>query len=596
MKKSGTGGRTATKQVLKRVLRCIGPYWVFLVLSLVLAAASVGTQLLVPILTGDAIDVMLGAGRVDFAALIQILVVIAISIAVTALAQWGMNECNNRMAFCVSRDLRDMAIRKIQVLPLRYLDAHPTGDLVSRVIADVDVFSDGLLMGFTQLFSGVLTIVGTLGFMLYINVPITLVVVVITPLSILTAAFIAHKSEKHFRRQSEVRGEQTALINEMIEGQKVVQAFRQEDNCLDQFDEINGRLQAASLKAVFYSSLTNPVTRFVNSMVYAGVALVGALFAVQGGITVGQLSSFLGYANQYTKPFNEISGVVTELQNALTCAGRLFELLDEAEETPDGPDACALPAQEVTGAVELAHVDFQYEADRPLISDLNISVRPGQHVAIVGPTGCGKTTLINLLMRFYDVAGGSISVSGRDIRTLTRKSLRGAYGMVLQDTWLKTGTIRENIAYGKPDATDEEIVAAAKLAHAHSFILRLPGGYDSVVTEDGGNLSQGQKQLLCIARVMLYLPPMLILDEATSSIDTRTELKIQDAFAHMTAGRTSFIVAHRLSTIREADVILVMRDGHIVEQGDHDSLMAQNGFYARLYNSQFEDAALQVGS
>ncbi len=589
MKKSSAGEKAATRQVLKRVLRCIGPYWVFLVLSLVLAAASVGTQLLVPILTGDAIDVMLGAGRVDFAALVQILVVIAVSIAVTALAQWGMNECNNRMAFCVSRDLRDMAIGKIQVLPLRYLDAHPTGDLVSRVIADVDVFSDGLLMGFTQLFSGALTIVGTLGFMLYINVPITLVVVVITPLSILTAAFIAHKSEKHFRRQSEVRGEQTALINEMVEGQRVVQAFRQEGNCLDRFDEINGRLQAASLKAVFYSSLTNPVTRFVNSMVYAGVALVGALFAVQGGITVGQLSSFLGYANQYTKPFNEISGVVTELQNALTCAGRLFELLDEAEEAPDGPDAYALPAQEVTGAVELAHVDFQYDKERPLISDLNISVQPGQHVAIVGPTGCGKTTLINLLMRFYDVEGGAISVSGRDIRTLTRKSLRGAYGMVLQDTWLKTGTIRENIAYGKPDATDEEIVAAAKLAHAHSFILRLPGGYDSVVTEDGGNLSQGQKQLLCIARVMLYLPPMLILDEATSSIDTRTELKIQDAFAHMTAGRTSFIVAHRLSTIREADVILVMRDGHIVEQGDHDTLMAQNGFYAQLYNSQFED-------
>ena len=588
MKRTSAGAKTATKQVLKRVLRCIGPYWIFLALSLALAAASVGTQLLVPILTGEAIDVMLGAGRVDFAALVRIVAVIAISIAVTALSQWGMNECNNRMAFCVSRDLRNMAIQKIQALPLRYLDAHPTGDLVSRVIADVDVFSDGLLMGFTQLFSGVLTIVGTLGFMLYINVPITLVVVVITPLSIVTAAFIAHKSEKHFRRQSGVRGEQTALINEMIEGQKVVQAFQQEDNCLDRFDEINGRLQAASLKAVFYSSLTNPVTRFVNAMVYAGVALVGALFAVQGGITVGQLSSFLGYANQYTKPFNEISGVVTELQNALTCAGRLFQMLDELEEDPDGADAYALPAQEVTGAVELAHVDFRYDPSRPLIEDLNISVRPGQHVAIVGPTGCGKTTLINLLMRFYDVDAGSIFVSGRDIRSLKRQSLRGSYGMVLQDTWLKTGTIRENIAYGKPDATDEEIVAAAKLAHAHSFILRLPGGYDSMVTEDGGNLSQGQKQLLCIARVMLYLPPMLILDEATSSIDTRTELKIQDAFAHMTAGRTSFIVAHRLSTVREADVILVMRDGRIVEQGDHETLMKQKGFYAALYNSQFE--------
>ena len=580
----------ATWAILRRVLHWIRPYWGFLLLSLLLAAASVGTQLLVPILTGNAIDAMLGAGQVDFTALVKVLGAIALSAGVTALAQWGMNECNNRMAFCVSRDLRNAAIRKIQVLPLRYLDGHPTGDLVSRVIADVDAFSDGLLMGFTQLFSGVLTIAGTLGFMLYVNVPITLVVVVITPLSIVTAAFIAHKSEKYFRRQSEVRGEQTALINEMIEGQRVVQAFHQEDSTLERFDEINGRLQFAGLRAVFYSSLTNPVTRFVNSMVYAGVALAGALYAVHGGITVGQLSSFLGYANQYTKPFNEISGVVTELQNALTCAGRLFQLLDETEQTPDGPEAYDLPAEEVTGAVTLEHVDFRYEADRPLIENLNLAVEPGQHIAIVGPTGCGKTTLINLLMRFYDVDSGAIAVSGRDIRGLTRRSLRGSYGMVLQDTWLKTGTIRENIAYGRPDATEEEIMTAAKLAHAHSFILRLPGGYDSPVSEDGGSLSQGQKQLLCIARVMLYLPPMLILDEATSSIDTRTELKIQDAFGRMMQGRTSFIVAHRLSTIREADVILVMRDGHIIEQGSHETLMAQNGFYARLYNSQFEGA------
>lgn len=590
MNQAQTAQTRATWSILRRVLHWIRPYWGFLLLSLLLAAASVGTQLLVPILTGNAIDAMLGAGQVDFTALVKVLGAIALSAGVTALAQWGMNECNNRMAFCVSRDLRNAAIRKIQVLPLRYLDGHPTGDLVSRVIADVDAFSDGLLMGFTQLFSGVLTIAGTLGFMLYVNVPITLVVVVITPLSIVTAAFIAHKSEKYFRRQSEVRGEQTALINEMIEGQRVVQAFHQEDSTLERFDEINGRLQFAGLRAVFYSSLTNPVTRFVNSMVYAGVALAGALYAVHGGITVGQLSSFLGYANQYTKPFNEISGVVTELQNALTCAGRLFQLLDETEQVPDGPEAYDLPAEEVTGAVTLEHVDFRYEADRPLIENLNLAVEPGQHIAIVGPTGCGKTTLINLLMRFYDVDSGAIAVSGRDIRGLTRRSLRGSYGMVLQDTWLKTGTIRENIAYGRPDATEEEIVTAAKLAHAHSFILRLPGGYDSPVSEDGGSLSQGQKQLLCIARVMLYLPPMLILDEATSSIDTRTELKIQDAFGRMMQGRTSFIVAHRLSTIREADVILVMRDGHIIEQGSHETLMARNGFYARLYNSQFEGA------
>ena len=580
--------RAVNKAVVLRVLRSIRRYWIFLVLSLVLAALSVGTQLLVPVLTGNAIDEMLGAGQVNFPDLLEILAAIAVSVGITAVAQWGMNECNNRMTFCVSRDLRNAAIRKIQVLPLKYLDAHPTGDLVSRVIADVDVFSDGLLMGFTQLFSGVLTILGTLGFMLYLNVPITLVVVVITPLSIFAAAFIATHSEKYFRRQSEIRGEQTALVSEMIEGQKVVQACGQEQNNVERFDEINGRLQHASLRAVFYSSLTNPVTRFVNSMVYAGVAIAGAVYAVNGGITVGSLTSFLGYANQYTKPFNEISGVVTELQNALTCAARLFELLDEEEQTPDAPDALDLPADAVTGAVDLTHVAFRYEADRPLIEDFNLHVRPGQHIAIVGPTGCGKTTLINLLMRFYDVDSGTIAVSGHDIQSLKRRALRGGYGMVLQDTWLKSGTIRENIAYGRPDATEEEIIAAAKRSHAHSFIKRLPGGYDSVVTEDGGNLSQGQKQLLCIARVMLYLPPMLILDEATSSIDTRTELKIQDAFGQLMAGRTTFIVAHRLSTIRQADVILVMRDGHIVEQGRHEELMAKDGFYAKLYNSQFE--------
>ena len=588
--KSGKARQKISGAVVRRVLRSIRPYRLLLILSLVLAVLSVGTQLLIPILSGWAIDQMLGAGAVNFSALWPILLAIAISAGVTALAQWGMSECNNRMAFCVSRDLRNAAIGKIQRLPLKYLDGHPTGDLVSRVIADVDVFSDGLLMGFTQLFSGVLTILGTLAFMLYIDVPIALVVIFITPLSILTAGFIAYKSEKYFRRQSQIRGEQTALINEMIEGQKVVQSFRQEGPVLERFDEINDRLRHASLRAVFYSSLTNPTTRFVNSMVYAGVALAGALSSVGGGISIGGLSSFLGYANQYTKPFNEISGVVTELQNALTCAGRLFELLDEEEEVPDGPQALDLPPDQVTGAVELSQVSFRYEADRPLIEDLNLRVRPGQHIAIVGPTGCGKTTLINLLMRFYDVDGGSIAVSGRDIRTLTRHALRRSYGMVLQDTWLKTGTIRENIAYGRPEATEEEIVAAAKRAHAHSFIKRLPQGYDSPVSEDGGNLSQGQKQLLCIARVMLYLPPMLILDEATSSIDTRTELKIQDAFGQLMAGRTSFIVAHRLSTIREADVILVMRDGRIVEQGTHDALMAQKGFYAKLYNSQFEGA------
>ena len=577
--------RAVNKAVVLRVLRSIRPYWVFLLLSLILAAVSVGTQLLVPVLTGNAIDEMLGAGQVDFPGLLEILAAIAISVGVTAAAQWAMNECNNRMTFCVSRDLRNAAIRKIQVLPLKYLDAHPTGDLVSRVIADVDVFSDGLLMGFTQLFSGVLTILGTLAFMLYLNVPITLVVVVITPLSILTAAFIATRSEKYFRRQSQVRGEQTALVNEMIEGQKVVQAFGHEAESLAAFDEVNERLADVSLKATFFSSLTNPATRFVNNIVYAGVGLVGAFYAAAGGITIGQLSVFLSYANQYAKPFNEISGVVTELQNALACAARVFALLDAEDQTPEAPGALTLHPD---GRVALEDVSFRYLPDRPLIEHFSLDVQPGQRVAIVGPTGCGKTTLINLLMRFYDVDSGCIRVAGADIRQATRASLRGSYGMVLQDTWLRAGTVRENIAYGKPDATDEEIVAAAKAAHAHSFIQRLPAGYDTVLAENGGNISQGQKQLLCIARVMLCLPPMLILDEATSSIDTRTEVRIQKAFARMMEGRTSFIVAHRLSTIREADIILVMQDGKIVEQGTHDALLARGGFYARLYNSQFE--------
>ena len=504
---------------------------------------------------------------------------------ITAAAQWVLSVCNNRIIFGVSRDLRNAAIGKIQTLPLSYLDVHPSGDLVSRIIADVDTFADGLLMGFTQLFTGVLTILGTLGFMITVNLPITLVVVCLTPLSLFAASFIARHTYRHFQRQTAVRGEQTAFVNEMIEGQKVVQAFGHETESLDAFDEVNKRLQRASMKAVFFSSLTNPCTRFVNSMVYVGVGLSGALFAIAGGISVGQLSVFLSYANQYAKPFNEISGVVTELQNALACAARIFQLLDEQSQTADSEQAVIL---ESDGRVDLNKVSFRYVPERPLIEDFTLEVKPGQRIALVGPTGCGKTTLINLLMRFYDVDSGSIKVSGKDIRDVTRASLRRNYGMVLQDTWLKAGTIRENISYGKPDATEEEIVAAAKAAHADSYIRRLPQGYDTVIAEDGGNISQGQKQLLCIARVMLCLPPMLILDEATSSIDTRTEIKIQSAFARMMEGRTSFIVAHRLSTIREANVILVMNDGHIVEQGDHQSLMNQNGFYARLYNSQFD--------
>ena len=573
------------KATLNRVLHKIRPYSAFVVCSLLVAAVSVAAQLYIPILCGDAIDKMLGKGNVDLAGVLHIAVSILVVAAVAALAQWLLSVCNNRITFSVSRDLRNEALRKIQTLPLSYLDSHPSGDIVSRMVADVDTFADGLLMGFTQLFSGILTIFGTLLFMLRENVPITLVVVCITPLSLVVAGFLAKRSYGYFQSQSTVRGKQTALVNEMIEGQKVVQAFGHEAESLAAFDEVNGQLQDVSLKAIFFSSLTNPATRFVNNIVYAGVGLVGALYAVRGGITIGQLSVFLSYANQYTKPFNEISGVVTELQNALACAARVFELLDAEDQVPEAENAAALQPD---GHVQLQDVSFRYLPDRPLIEGLSLDVQPGQRIAIVGPTGCGKTTLINLLMRFYDVNSGSIRVSSTDIRDVTRASLRGSYGMVLQDTWLRAGTVRENIAYGKPDATMDEVIAAAKAAHAHSFIRRLPDGYDTVIAEDGGNISQGQKQLLCIARVMLCLPPMLILDEATSSIDTRTEVRIQKAFARMMQGRTSFIVAHRLSTIREADVILVMKDGHIVEQGNHDQLLAQGGFYAKLYNSQFE--------
>ena len=574
--------------MIMRIWKHIRKYWFYIVCSLIFAALSVASQLYVPILTGNAIDHMIGVGKVDFVGVAAIVRVIVAATAVTAISQWIFGICNNKITYNVSRDLRNAAIAKIQRLPVSYLDAHPTGDLVSRVIADVEQFADGLLMGFTQFFTGVLTILGTLGFMLYVNVPITLVVVCVTPLSFIVAGFIAKKTYRNFHMQTEVRGEQTAFINEMIEGQKVVQAFCHEKENVDQFDEMNERLQKASLKAIFFSSITNPATRFVNNVVYAGVALVGALFAVSGGISVGQLSCFLSYANQYTKPFNEISGVVTELQNAMACASRIFELLDEEERTPDKADARVLTEEQVDGAVEISDVSFSYVPDRKLIEHFNLSVKPGERVAIVGPTGCGKTTMINLLMRFYDVDAGKICVSGTDIRDISRISLRKSYGMVLQDTWLKSGTIYENIAYGRPDATKEQVIEAAKAAHAHSFIKRLPDGYDTVISEDGGNISQGQKQLLCIARVMLCLPPMLILDEATSSIDTRTEIKIQQAFASMMKGRTSFIVAHRLSTIREADIILVMDSGKVIEQGTHEELLAEKGFYAKLYNSQYE--------
>ena len=581
--------RSRQKETFFKVLRYMKPYWFYLAFSLVLAAVTVALTLYLPKLTGFAVDRIIEQGRVDFAGIFQILKLMAVTILITAAAQWIMNICNNKMTYEIVRDIRNEAFRKIEILPLKYVDGHSYGEITSRVIADVDQFADGLLMGFTQLFTGVMTILGTLLFMLTTNVGITLVVVLITPLSFFVAAFIAKRTFTMFRLQSETRGEQTALIDEMIGNQKVVQAFGHEKKAMERFDEINERLRACSLRAIFYSSITNPATRFVNNVVYAGVGLVGALSAVAGRISVGDLSCLLSYANQYTKPFNEISGVVTELQNALACAARIFELIEEEPQTPEKENAVDLSERPdgVQGNVELSHVYFSYTKEQKLIEDFNLKVRPGQRIAIVGPTGCGKTTLINLLMRFYDVTGGQIRVEGCDVRDATRKSLRGSFGMVLQDTWLKAGTIRENIVMGKPDATEEEIVAAAKASHAHSFIKRLPKGYDTVIAEDGGGLSQGQKQLLCITRVMLCLPPMLILDEATSSIDTRTEMKIQGAFLQMMKGRTSFIVAHRLSTIREADVILVMRDGCIVEQGRHEELLQKNGFYAQLYNSQF---------
>ena len=549
-------------------------------------------QLYIPILTGRAIDGMVQAGKVDLGIIGALLPKIAAVAVLAALGQWLLGLCNNKVAYNVSRRLRDRAIEKVQTLPLRYLDGHPTGDLVSRVIADADLFTDGLLMGFTQLFTGILTIIGTLAFMLAVNVPIALVVICVTPLSLLAAAFVAKKSYRYFTEQSKVRGDETALINERIEGVKVVQAFGHEKENLSDFDAVNNDLGRVSLKAIFYSSITNPSTRFVNGVVYAGVGLAGALAAIRGGVTVGELSCFLTYANQYTKPFNEISGVVTEMQNAMSCAARVFAFLDAQDQVPDAEYAAVLTDEKADGRVDISHAAFGYVPGQELIRDFNLTVRPGERVAIVGPTGCGKTTLINLLMRFYDVDSGSISVSGTDIRRLTRRSLRRSYGMVLQDTWLKSGTVAQNIAYGKPDASREEIVSAARAAHADGFIRRLPQGYDTVIGEDGGSISQGQKQLLCIARVMLCLPPMLILDEATSSIDTRTELLIQQAFASMMQGRTSFIVAHRLSTIREADIILVMREGQIVESGTHDALLAAGGFYAKLYNSQFEGVAI----
>ncbi len=573
------------KGTLKKVLHYIGRYRFLLALSIFFAAVSVALTLYVPILIGKAIDYMVGKGRVDFESIMALLVKIGVIVGATAIVQWLMNIMNNRITFHVIRDVRNEAFKKIEVLPLKYIDARSVGEIVSRVIADVDQFADGLLMGFTQLFTGVVTILGTLIFMVTIDWKITLVVVLLTPLSLFVARFIAKRTYDMFKLQSEIRGEQTALIDEMISNQKVVQAFSQEKEVLEQFDEINDRLEKHSLRATFFSSITNPSTRFVNSLVYAGVGLTGALAAVSGGITVGGLSIFLSYANQYTKPFNEISGVITELQNALACAARIFDLIEEEPQIPNAADAAVL--SDIKGNISLDHVAFSYVPDRPLIRDFNLNVKPGQRVAIVGPTGCGKTTVINLLMRFYDVNSGRIMVEGKDIRHITRKSLRQGFGMVLQETWLKEGTIRDNIIMGKPHATEEEIIAAAKASHAHSFIKRLPQGYDTVIIEDGGSLSQGQKQLLCIARVMLCLPPMLILDEATSSIDTRTEIKIQEAFARLMQGRSSFIVAHRLSTIREADIILVMRDGNIVEQGNHDDLLAKNGFYANLYNSQF---------
>lgn len=580
------------KETLLKVLKYIKPYRFLMGLTIIMAVISVVLTLYLPILTGRAVDWLIYIADPSFLdvsspwpALFSILKKMGIVILLTALSQWIMNICNNRIVYNVIQDIRKRAFRRLEELPLKYLDAHSHGDIVSRVVADVDQFADGLLIGFTQLFTGVITILGTLGFMLSVNIGITVVVVVITPVSLFVASFIASRTYSMFKLQSETRGEQTSLINEMIGNQKVVQSFNREAQTLEQFDEINGRLEKYSLRAIFFSSLTNPCTRFVNSLVYTGVGLTGALAALRGGLSVGQLTCFLSYANQYTKPFNEISGVITELQNALACAARIFELIEEEPQVPDNENAVVL--KNVEGKVSLSDVAFSYTPDKKLIENLNLNVKPGQRIAIVGPTGCGKTTIINLLMRFYDVDGGSISVDGNNIKNITRKSLRTSYGMVLQDTWLKRGTIRDNITVGKPDATEEEIIRAAKASHAHSFIKRLPNGYDTVIGEDGGSLSGGQKQLLCITRVMLSLPPMLILDEATSSIDTRTEIRIQKAFATMMEGRTSFIVAHRLSTIQNADVILVMKDGHIIEQGNHEELIAKNGFYAKLYNSQF---------
>ncbi len=574
------------KETLIKVLKYIKPYGGLMAMMIIMAVISVAFTLYLPVLTGKAVDLLKQAGKAGFwEALFHLLKKMAVVILLTSLAQWIMSICNNKIVYSIIQDIRKKAFRRLEILPLKYVDAHSHGDIVSRVVADVDQFADGLLIGFTQLFTGVITILGTLGFMLSVNAGITIVVVVITPVSLLVASFIAKKTFHMFRLQANTRGEQTDLVNEMVGNQKVVQAFGREDEILERFDEINGRLEKCSLRAIFFSSLTNPCTRFVNSLVYTGVGLTGALAVIRGGLSVGQLTCFLSYANQYTKPFNEISGVITELQNALACAARIFELIEEEPQVPDQENAVTLNG--VKGKVDLTHVNFSYVTDKKLIENLNLHVNPGQRIAIVGPTGCGKTTIINLLMRFYDVDGGSIQVEGEDIRNITRKSLRASYGMVLQDTWLKKGSIRENITFGKPNATEEEIVAAAKKSHAHSFIRRLPDGYDTVIGEDGGSLSQGQKQLLCITRVMLSLPSMLILDEATSSIDTRTEIKIQKAFAAMMEGRTSFIVAHRLSTIQNADVILVMKDGHIIEQGNHDELLEKQGFYAELYNSQF---------
>ncbi|MBR6769954.1 MAG: ABC transporter ATP-binding protein [Lachnospiraceae bacterium] len=578
-------GRKRQKEILIKVLRYIKKYWMYLGISIGMAAITVVLTLYLPILIGDAIDLIIERGKVDFSGILQILKKMAVIMVVTGSAQWVMNVCNNRMTYAIVRDIREEAFQKLQILPLKYIDGHPHGEVVSRVAGDVDQFADGLLMGFTQLFTGIATILGTLLIMLNIHPGITVVVVCITPVSLLVAGVIAKKTFHMFRRQSEIRGEQTALINEMVGNQKVVQAFGQEEQVMERFDEINQRLKQSSLEAIFFSSLTNPATRFVNSLVYTGVGLTGAFLAIQGGISVGQLSCLLSYANQYTKPFNEISGVITELQNALACAGRIFDLIEESSQLPEAADATVLTS--VEGNISLEQVCFSYVPEKKLIQQFNLKVKPGQRVAIVGPTGCGKTTVINLLMRFYDVDSGRIKVEEKDIREVTRRSLRTAYGMVLQETWLKAGTIRDNIRMGRPEASQEEVMEAAIAAHAHSFIKRLPEGYDTVIGEDGGSLSQGQKQLLCIARVMLCQPDMLILDEATSSIDTRTEQQIQNAFSKLMEGRTSFIVAHRLSTIREADIILVMKDGNIIEQGNHELLLAANGFYAKLYNSQF---------